>query len=79
MEMRCCRKILCISCMDHVTNVEVRIRIQHAIRRHGDLLTSAVKMVDLHGTYAHFDDLDIDARSQWLGRGKKSTLNSLDN
>ena len=32
-----------------------------------------------HGIYAHFDDLHLDAKSQWLGRGKKSTLNYLDN
>ena len=23
---------------------------------------------------AHFDDLDLDARSQWVGKGKKSAL-----
>ena len=32
-------------------------------------------------SYAHtrFDDLDLHERSQWLGRGKKSALNYLDN
>ena len=29
--------------------------------------------------HAHFDDLDLDARSQSLGRGKHSALNYLDN
>ena len=31
--------------------------------------------------YAHvrLDDLDLDARSQWVGKGKVSALNYLDN
>ena len=36
--MRCYRKILRISCKDHVTNEEVRTKIQQAIRPHEDLL-----------------------------------------
>ena len=39
MEMRCYRKILHISYKDHVTNEEVRAKIQHAIKSHKDLLT----------------------------------------
>ena len=39
MEMRCYRKILHISYKDHVTNEEVRAKIQQAIRPHEDLLT----------------------------------------
>ena len=39
MEMRCYRKILCISHKDHVTNEEVRAKIQQAIGPHEDLLT----------------------------------------
>ena len=39
MEMRCYRKILRISYKDHVTNEEVRARIQQAIGPHEDLLT----------------------------------------
>ena len=38
-EMRCYRKILRISCKDHVTNEEVRAKIQQAIGPHEDLLT----------------------------------------
>ena len=38
MEMRCYRKILRISYKDHVTNEEVRARIQQAIGPHEDLL-----------------------------------------
>ena len=39
MEMRCYRKILCISYKDHVINEEVRAKIQQAIGPHEDLLT----------------------------------------
>ena len=39
MEMRCYRKILCISYKDHVTNEEVRAKIQQAIGPNEDLLT----------------------------------------
>ena len=39
MEMRCCRKILCISYKDHVTNEEVRAKIHEAIGPHEDFLT----------------------------------------
>ena len=38
MEMRCYRKILRISYKDHVTNEEVRAKIQRAIGPHEDLL-----------------------------------------
>ena len=37
--MRCYKKILHISCKDHVTNEEVRAKIQQAIRPHEDLPT----------------------------------------
>ena len=39
MEMRCYRKILRISYEDHVTNEEVRAKIQQAIGPHEDLTT----------------------------------------
>ena len=39
MEMRCYRRILNISCKDHVTNKEVRAKIGQAIGPHKDLLT----------------------------------------
>ena len=29
--------------------------------------------------YARFDDLDLDARSQWVGKGKTSALHALGN
>ena len=39
MEMRCYRKILCISYKDHVTNEDVRAKIQQATGPHEDFLT----------------------------------------
>ena len=39
MEMRCYRKILHIPYKDHVTNEELRAKIQQAIGPHEDLLT----------------------------------------
>ena len=50
MEMRCYRKILHISFKDHVTNEEVRAKIQQAIGPHEDLTT--VKRCKLHW-YGH--------------------------
>ena len=38
-DMRCYRKILHISCKGHVTNEEVRAKIQQAIGPHEDILT----------------------------------------
>ena len=38
-EMRCYRKTLCVSYKDHVTNEEVRAKIQQAIGPHEDHLT----------------------------------------
>ena len=39
MEMRCYRKILCISYKDHVTNEDVFANIQQAVGPHENLLT----------------------------------------
>ena len=39
MEIRCYRKILHISCKNHVTKEEVRAKIQQAFGPHEDLLT----------------------------------------
>ena len=43
LEIRCYRKLLNISYKDHVTNEEVRNRIQNAIGVHDDLLTMVKK------------------------------------
>ena len=44
MEIRCYRKILHISYKDHVTNEEVRARIEQAIGPHEDLLTMVKRL-----------------------------------
>ena len=43
LEMRCCKRLLNISYKDHVTNEEVRNRIQNAFGVHDDLLTMVKK------------------------------------
>ena len=43
LEMRCYRRLLNISYKDHVSNEEVRNRIQNAIGVHDDLLTMVKK------------------------------------
>ena len=43
MEMRCYRKILHISYKDHVSNEEVRAKIQQAIGPHKDLLAIVMR------------------------------------
>ena len=43
LEMRCYRRLLNISYNDHVTNEEVRKRIQNAVGMHDDLLTMVKK------------------------------------
>ena len=47
MEMGCYRKILRISHTDHVTNVEVCNRMQRAIGRHEDPLTTMKRRREL--------------------------------
>ena len=49
MEMRCYRKILCISYKDHVTNEEVSAKIQQAIGSHEDLVTIVKRQTAVYG------------------------------
>ena len=49
MEVRCYRKILCISCKDHVTNEEVRAKIQQAFGPHEDLTTVKRRKLQWYG------------------------------
>ena len=39
LDMRCCQRLLYITCNDHVTVKEVRKEIQNAIEKHNDHLT----------------------------------------
>ena len=58
MEMGCYRKILHISYKDHVTNEEVRAKIQRAIEPHEDLLTIVKRRkLQWYGYAFHLSDL----------------------
>ena len=58
METRCYRKILHISYEDHVTNEEVRAKIQQAIGPHEDLLTIAKRRkLQWYGHVSHSSGL----------------------
>ena len=37
------------------------------------------RLIDGIDAHTHFGVVDLDARSQWVGKGKKSMLNYLDN
>ena len=73
MEMRSYRKILRISYKDHVTNDEVRAKIQQAIGPHEDLLT----MVKRHKLqwYSHVSRISGLAKAilkgTWKGGGER--------
>ena len=56
LEMRCYRRLLNISYKDHVTNEEVRNRIQNAIGVHDDLLTMVKKWPHLKILWHGEDD-----------------------
>ena len=68
MEMRCYRKILLISYKDHVTNEEIRAKIQQAIGPHEDLL-SIVKRCKLQW-YGHVSHLSCVAKTILQGTVK---------
>ena len=68
MEMRCYRKILRISYKDHVTNKEVRAKIQQAIGPHEDLLI-IVQRRKLQW-YGHVSRSSALAKTTWQGTVK---------
>ena len=84
MEMRCYRKILHISYKDHVTNEEVRAKIQQAIGPHEDLLTIAKRRkLQWYCHVSHSSDLAQTILQDTVkgeedkvdrGRGGKTTL-----
>ena len=55
--MRCYRKILLISYKDHVTNEEVRTKIQQAIGPHEDLTTVKRRKLQWYGHVSHSSGL----------------------
>ena len=58
MEVRCYCKILHISYKDHVTNEEVRAKIQQAIRPHEDLMIVKRRKLQWYGHVSRSSGLD---------------------
>ena len=57
MEMRCYSKILCISYKDHVSNEEVRAKIQQAIGPHENLIIVKRRKLQWYRHVAHSSGL----------------------
>ena len=72
MELRCYNKILRVSYKDHVTNEEVRTKIQQAIGPHEDLLT-IVKRCKLqwHGRVSRSSGLAKTSLQSTVKRGRR--------
>ena len=71
--MRCCRKILHISYKDHVTNEEVRAKIQQAIGPHEDLTTVKKRKLQWYGHVSRSSGLaKAILQNHLLQRGKKT-------
>ena len=73
MQMRCYRKILRISYKDHVTNEEVRAKIQQAIGPHEDLLTiEKRRKLQWYGHVSRSSGLAKNHLAKHSERGKKT-------
>ena len=72
MEMRCYRKTLCISYKDHVTNEEVRAKIQKAIGPHEYLLTIVKRLkIPWCGHVSRFPGLTETILQGTMKRGRR--------
>ena len=75
MEMRCYRKILHILYKDHVTNEEVRAKIQQAIGPHEDHLTTVKRRkLQWYGHVSRSSESGQNYRARHSERGKKTRL-----
>ena len=73
MEMTCYRKILHISYNDHITNKEVRAKIQQAIGPHGNLLTIVNRRkLQWYGHFSRSSGLAKTILQRHSERGKKT-------
>ena len=73
MEMRCYRKILRFSNKDHVTNEEVRAKIQQAIGPHEDLLIMVKRRkLQWYGHVSRSSSLAKNHLARHSERGKKT-------
>ena len=74
MEMRCYREILHISYKDHVTNEEVRAKIQQANGPHEDLLTTAKRCkLQWYGHVSRSSGLVVNHLARHSGRWKTTS------
>ena len=72
MEMRCYRKILHISCKDHVTNEEVRAKMQQAIGPHEDLTIVKRSKLQWYGHVSRSSGLAKTILQDTVEGGKKT-------
>ena len=72
MEMRCYRMMLRISYKDHVTNEEVRAKIQQAIGPHEDLTIVKRRKLQWHGHVSRSSGLAKTILRGTVKRGKKT-------
>ena len=73
MEMRCYRKILRISYKDHVTNEEVRAKIQQAIGPHEDLTMVKRRKLQWYGHVSRSSGQSHLARHSERGKKTRQT------
>ena len=72
MEMRCYRKILCISYKDSVTNEEDRAKVQQAIGPHEDLLIIVMRRkLQWYGHVSRSSGLDKTNLQGTVRRGRR--------
>ena len=76
--MRCCREIPHISYEDHITNDEVRAKIQQAIGLHEDLLTIVKRRkLQWYGHVSRSSGHQVwpkpPCKAQWKGEEKRQT------
>ena len=77
MEMRCYRKILHISYKDHVTNEEVRAKIQQAIGPHEDLTMVKRRKLQWYGHVSRSSGQSHLARNNEGGKKRSQTKEEL--
>ena len=71
MKMRCYRKILRISYQDHVTNEEVRAKIQQTIGSHGDLTIVKRRKLQWYGHVSRLTGLAKTILQGTVKRGRR--------
>ena len=68
--------------MSKMTNAKLAtdstiIAISHTIEAMASALETTVGLYKAYYAHAPYDDLDLDARSSWVGKGKHSVFHSL--